>query len=114
MTTSAASIQAGWRVTALILGLLLASSVLGLLAGLVLGTLNVLALARFGLELWLCWQVYQGKAWARLVLCLLLLGAGVQMLLGGAVLFGLLPILFALALFFTPQVNAYMDYAAQQ
>lgn len=115
---TAESIKAGWRITTLILVCILLFELLGLLAPLLLGLpLSVLGLGRFAIEVWLCWNVYQGKPWARVVLGVLLLLAAIQLLLSGwsvAVGLGVIGLIFAVALFAVPQVNAYMEYAEQQ
>lgn len=125
MNATAESIRAGFRMVA---GLLLTLIVLNLLSvvtnTLSYGGFSFSVLLRFALLIGLCWAVYNGKVWARVILALLLLFNAVGALLAGlsfggslgafAALIGALQLFGALSLFVIPQVNAYFDYAAAQ
>ncbi|WP_155297467.1 hypothetical protein [Deinococcus kurensis] len=115
MTPDAQAIQTGWRFTTALLGTLCLTSLVSTLLVILAGRSPVPPLISLALTGWLCWNVYQGRDWARVVVALLLLWTGAQLLLGGVavtVVLGGLHMLAA-ALLFTPGVRTYMAYARQ-
>lgn len=107
----AEDIKAGWRI------------VTGILVGvMILQLLNILLSPTFFSFVWfaaiglLCWNVYQGKVTARLLLgAFLVLNCILPILMGGAALaVGLLTLGCAVALFAVPQVNTYFEFASNQ
>ncbi|WP_221090639.1 hypothetical protein [Deinococcus aquaedulcis] len=114
MTSEAATIMLGWRLTVLILCLELGSLALNVALGVTSGQTDYLSAGLFVATALLVWPVYQGKLWARIELCLLWGTGAIELALSGLPVWGACSFLLGLALFFTPQVNAYMDYAAQQ
>ncbi|MBZ9712830.1 hypothetical protein [Deinococcus multiflagellatus] len=114
MNSDAATILLGWRLTLLLLVLQLAALAFNVVQGMTLGQPDFVSAGLFGLSTLLIWPVYRGKLWARIELCLLWSTGAVEQALSGAPAWGAFSFLLALALFFTPQVNAYMEYAAQQ
>ncbi|GGR70071.1 hypothetical protein GCM10008959_34880 [Deinococcus seoulensis] len=107
----AAAIRAGWTITTVILGVVLLTSLIGMLLG---G--SGAGQIRFLLEAALCWNVYRGRGWARALLVLMLLGTGALLLSAGnpfSTVLGVVPLLGAAALCFVPQVNAYFRYASK-
>ncbi|GAA0499760.1 hypothetical protein [Deinococcus depolymerans] len=107
----AAAIRAGWTITTVILGVVLLTSLIGMLLG-----SSGAGQIRFLLEVALCWNVYRGRGWARALLVLVLLGTGALLLSAGnpfSAVLGVVPLLGAAALCFVPQVNAYFRYASK-
>ncbi|MVN85567.1 hypothetical protein GO986_02180 [Deinococcus sp. HMF7620] len=114
MNHDAAVIVSGWRLTLLILGLELGSLALKVALGIAAGQTEYLSAGLFAGTALLCWPVYQGKLWARIEVCILWGTGAIELALSGSPVWGLTSFLLGLTLFWAPQVNAYMDYAAQQ
>ncbi|TSA83122.1 hypothetical protein FNU79_12370 [Deinococcus detaillensis] len=109
MNATAESIRAGFRLVSGLLILIIAINLLRVITNtLSYGGFSFGLLLSFALLAGLCWAVYNGKIWARVVLALLLLLNAVSALIGA------LQLLSALSLFVIPQVNAYFEYAAAQ
>ena len=122
MNNDASAIRAGLRIVTIGLIVLMVLAALDLLGGL-LTRGGLTPIVRFALTAWICWSVYSGKVWARLILAFLLVVGGVMTVLsafgGGDFapflgLIGILDIAGAVGLFVIPQVNAYLEYAAAQ
>ncbi|WP_189066995.1 hypothetical protein [Deinococcus radiotolerans] len=115
MTSDAQIIQNGWRFTTALLATLILTSLLATLLVILVGRSPVPPLISLGLTGWLCWNVYQGRDWARVIVTLLLLWVGAQLLLSGMAVTFILGGLHvgAAALLFTPSVSTYMAYARQ-
>ncbi|AZI41708.1 hypothetical protein EHF33_02225 [Deinococcus psychrotolerans] len=125
MNATAESIRAGFRVVSGLLILIIGINLLRVITNtLRYGGFSFGLLLSFALLVGLCWAVYNGKIWARVVLALLLLLNAVSALIAGlsfggglgafVALIGALQFLSALSLFVIPQVNAYFEYAAAQ
>ncbi|ULH14955.1 hypothetical protein MF271_13400 [Deinococcus sp. KNUC1210] len=122
--TSEAEIRAGLRIVTALLLTMLGFNVLSFLLDTAVGHFSLFGLGKLALFAWLCWSVYSGKIWARVFL------GAVLLIYGGATLFaafsfggglgavlgviGATELLGAVCLFVLPQVNAYLEYAAQQ
>jgi hypothetical protein len=114
-SAEAAAIRSGWTITSVILGVVLLTSLTGVLFALFSGRGGA-GQIRFLLEVALCWNVYRGRGWARALLVLMLLGTGALLLSAGnpfSTVLGVVPLLGAAALCFVPQVNAYFRYASK-
>lgn len=114
-SAEAAAIRSGWTITSVILGVVLLTSLTGVLFALFSGRGGA-GQIRFLLEAALCWNVYRGRGWARALLVLMLLGTGALLLSAGnpfSTVLGVVPLLGAAALCFVPQVNAYFRYASK-
>jgi hypothetical protein len=128
MQNDADTIKAGLKMVMTLLIFLMVVSALKLLSGLASGG-GLISIVWFALTAWICWNVYIGKVWARILLAGYMLATGIIPLVlslgaagigagdsGFAVMgfVSLIQVVLALSLFVVPSVNAYFEYAGAQ
>lgn len=120
------SITTGYRVVVGVLTCVVGLQLLNAVLRLVEGQYGLGSIVRMVLTLWLCWSVYSGQAWARVVLGGLLTLGGALTAFGGLgllalapgfgvffLLIGLLQLGCAVGLFAIPQVRDHFGYVAR-
>ncbi|THF69200.1 hypothetical protein E7T06_13065 [Deinococcus sp. Arct2-2] len=119
------SVLFGHRIVAIVIAFVLLVSATSIVLPLFTGNpIKFTSLIRFALTLGLCWQLYHGKKWARVVSILLMTIAGLQTVVAGVVLmsygslalmiiaFGVVYLGAAVAISLPPQVRHYFAYVS--